>query len=261
MTNGGTFAFALLLTTLAGLSTIIGSFIAISVRRPGPAFLATAMGFTAGVMLLVSFVELLATGIKDAGFLPAMIAFFLGFVAIYLIDAAVPHHYISEKAGDRGLGDSTTLDVSKLKRTGMLVAMGIAIHNFPEGMATMGAALADPSLGIAIAVAIAIHNIPEGIAVAVPIHAATGSKKQAFWWSALSGVSEPVGAGIAGLILLPFLTGPIIAITLAAVAGLMVFIALDELLPASQEHGHHHLSIIGMLTGMVVMATSLYLLQ
>ncbi len=139
--------------------------------------------------------------------------------------------------------------------------MGIAIHNFPEGMATMGAALADPSLGIAIAVAIAIHNIPEGIAVAVPIHAATGSKKKAFWWSALSGVSEPVGAGIAGLLLLPFLTGPIIAITLAAVAGLMVFIALDELLPASREHGHHHLSIIGMLTGMIVMATSLYLLQ
>ena len=143
--------------------------------------------------------------------------------------------------------------------TGIYAAIAIAIHNFPEGIATFTAALTDSSLGIAVAVAIAIHNIPEGIAVSVPIYYATGDKKKAFWYSFLSGVSEPIGALLAWLILMPYLTPSLFGILFAGVAGIMVFIALDELLPAAREYGEAHLSIYGLFAGMAVMAVSLLL--
>ena len=142
----------------------------------------------------------------------------------------------------------------------MFVALGIGIHNFPEGMASFVGALQDPSLGISIAVAIAIHNIPEGLAVAAPIVAATGSRKKAFWWSLLAGLAEPVGAGVAALVLFPFLSDAVLGYILAAVAGIMVFITLDELIPVSRSFGKEHLSIVGVGLGMAVMALSLWLL-
>ena len=144
-------------------------------------------------------------------------------------------------------------------RMGLFTALAIAIHNFPEGLATFTAALTEPKLGIAIAVAIAIHNIPEGIAVSVPIYFATGDKKKAFWLSFLSGLAEPVGALIGYLILLPFMNELVFGILFAGVAGIMVFISLDELLPAAQKYGEHHLSIYGLIAGMIVMAVSLVL--
>jgi ZIP family zinc transporter len=142
-------------------------------------------------------------------------------------------------------------------RMGVFTALAIAIHNFPEGLATFIAALEDPGLGIAIAVAIAIHNIPEGIAVSVPIYYATGNKKKAFWYSFSSGLAEPVGATIGFLILMPFLSPLMFGLIFAGVAGIMVFISIDELLPAAQEFGEHHLSIYGLIAGMLVMAFSL----
>jgi ZIP family zinc transporter len=146
---------------------------------------------------------------------------------------------------------------AKLMRMGLFTALAIAIHNFPEGLATFIAALEDPSLGIAIAVAIAIHNIPEGIAVSVPIYYATGSKKKAFWYSFSSGLAEPVGASVGFLILMPFMGPLLFGMIFAGVAGIMVFISIDELLPAAQEFGKHHLSIYGLIAGMIVMALSL----
>ena len=153
--------------------------------------------------------------------------------------------------------DNKTNEQSKLMRMGLFTALAIAIHNFPEGLATFIAALDDPSLGIAIAVAIAIHNIPEGIAVSVPIYYATGNKKKAFWYSFSSGLAEPVGALIGFLILMPFLSPLIFGLIFAGVAGIMVFISIDELLPAAQEFGEHHLSIYGLIAGMMLMAFSL----
>ena len=149
---------------------------------------------------------------------------------------------------------------NRLMKTGLFVALGIGIHNFPEGMATFAGALEDTSLGIAIAAAIAIHNIPEGLAVAAPIYAATGSRKKAFWWSFFSGVAEPVGAGLAAVVLLPFLNDVVLGYVLAAVAGIMVFISLDELIPVARSFGKEHLSIAGVVVGMVVMALSLWML-
>jgi len=157
------------------------------------------------------------------------------------------------------------MDFRRLYKMGIFTAIAIAIHNFPEGIAAFMSTIHDPKVGIAIAVAIAIHNIPEGIAVSVPIYYATGSKRKAFFFSFLSGLSEPLGAIIAWLVLMPFLTaatsGIILGVVLAAVAGVMVFISLDELLPSAQEYGEHHNSIYGVVSGMAIMAFSLLLLE
>ena len=248
--------YALLLSTLAGLSTTIGSFLGLFVRHPGPRFMTLSLGFSAGVMLLVSFVELLGHGIESVGFLPAHLAFFAGFIIMFLIDVLIPHDYMAE----HNLDDPQHRK-RNLARTGLFIALGIGIHNFPEGLAAFAGTLQSLNLGIAIAVAIAIHNIPEGLAVSVPVYAATGSRKKAFLWSFLSGVAEPAGALIAAVFLLPFLTPALLGLVLALVAGIMVFISIDELVPVSRSYGHEHLSIVGVITGMVVMAVSLWILR
>jgi ZIP family zinc transporter len=246
-----TVALALLLTTLAGLSTTLGSLLVFLVREPGRRFMALSLGFAAGVMLLLSFVQLLPAGLEGLGPGLGYLAFFAGLAAMFALDAVIPHSYQGVAEGRAG---------TDLRRVGLFVALGIALHNFPEGVATFAGTLADPKLGLAIALAIALHNIPEGLAVAAPVYAATRSRGKAFLWSFLSGLAEPLGAGLAALVLLPFLQGPGLAGVVAFVAGLMVFISLDELLPAAREHGEAHLAIIGATAGMAVMALSLWLL-
>jgi len=249
------FALGLILSTVAGLSTLIGGAFGLIMREPGPRFMALTLGFSAGVMLHVSFVELLQAGVESVGFGPAHIAFFAGMVVMFLIDVSIPHNYMAEQHHP-----GRTPEQAALLKTGLFVALGIGIHNFPEGMASFVGALQEPSLGIAIAVAIAIHNIPEGLAVAAPVIAATGSRRKAFLWSTVSGLAEPIGAGVAALVLLPVLSEALLGYVLAAVAGIMVFITLDELVPVSRSFGKEHLSIIGVGIGMAVMATSLWLL-
>ena len=248
--------FALMLSVLAGLSTTLGSLLAIIVRKPTPRFMAFTMGFSGGVMILLAFVELLQEGIELIGFIPAHVSFFAGMGVMFLVDALVPHDFIAEHHGtEDARGDR------QLLKTGLFVALGISIHNFPDGMASFVGALEDASLGVAISVAIAIHNIPEGLAVALPVYAATGSRAKAFWWSFLSGMTEPLGAALAALVLLPYLNETLLGIVLAAMAGTLVFIALDELVPVSRSFGEEHLSIVGVMIGMVVMAASLWMLR
>lgn len=250
----GNVAVALLLTTLAGLSTTIGSLLGIFVRKPGPRFMALTLGFSGGVMILVSFVELLAGSVEAIGFAPAHVAFFAGMLGMFLIDFLIPHEYMAERHPTEGTGQGALL------KTGLLVALGIGIHNFPEGMVTFAASLKDVGLGVALATAIALHNIPEGLAVSAPVYAATGSRRKAFLWSFLSGVAEPAGAAVAALVLLPFLTATVLGLMLAIVAGIMVFISLDELVPVARSFGHEHLSIVGVVMGMAVIAASLWML-
>lgn len=261
-------AFALLLSTLAGLSTTVGSVLALFAGRPSSRLMTVTLGFSGGVMVLVSFVELLPAGIETIGFAPANLAFFGGMVVMFLIDALIPHDYMAEHHSegrhgeDSGFGGAQDAALrSQLMKAGLFVALGLGIHNFPEGMATFATSLSDPQLGIAIAVAISIHNIPEGLAVSAPIYAATGSRSKAFWWSFLSGVAEPVGALLAAIVLMPFLTDAVLGAVLAAVAGIMVFISIDELLPISRAYGEEHLSIVGVTVGMVVMSLSLWMLR
>lgn len=219
-------------------------------------------------MIYVSFVEIfvkakdslvLSLGISAGSWL-TVISFFLGILFIALIDNFIPNaenpheiHTVEEMDGN------SEHNKKNLMRMGIFTAMAIGIHNFPEGLATFTAALNDPNLGVAIAIAIAIHNIPEGVAVAVPIFYATGSKQKAFKLSFLSGLSEPIGALIGYIILLNFFNEIVFGIVFAAVAGIMVYISLDELLPAAREYGEHHLSIYGLIAGMIVMAMSLLL--
>jgi ZIP family zinc transporter len=198
---------------------------------------------------------------ESLGFWLTTVAFFGGIFLIALIDRIIPSyenpHEVKLVEDQYKNGFTNGNGNKKLLRMGAFTALAIAIHNFPEGIATFTAALTEPKLGIAIAVAIAIHNIPEGIAVSVPVFFATGSKRKAFWYSFASGLAEPIGAVIAYLILLPFMSPVVFGILFAAVAGIMVFISLDELLPASREYGEHHLSIYGLIGGMIVMAFSL----
>ena len=263
-----TVAFAFGLTMFAGLSTGIGSAIAFFAKKTNTAFLSVALGFSAGVMIYVSFVEIfvkarteLTAELGDGpGYWATVAAFFGGILFIAIIDKMIPSvenphemHKVEE------MEDMQAMKDKKLMRMGLFTALAIAIHNFPEGLATFTAALTDPGLGIAIAVAIAIHNIPEGIAVSIPVYYATGSRKKAFWLSFLSGLAEPVGALVGYLILMPFLSPVVFGVLFAGVAGIMVFISLDELLPAAEEYGEHHLSIYGLIAGMAVMALSLLL--
>ncbi|MBN2072798.1 MAG: zinc transporter ZupT [Actinobacteria bacterium] len=246
---------ALLITSIAGLSTTVGSLIGLFFKKESTKFMSGVLGFTAGVMIGVSFFELFPSGLEEIGFLKSSIAFIIGFIFIFIIDFFIPHEYIGQK---ERINDQTD---KRLLRTGLFVAIGIGIHNFPEGMATFYSSLADLKLGIAIAVAIAIHNIPEGIAVSAPVYKATGSRKKAFLWSFLSGIAEPVGAVTTALVLLPFLSSAILGYLLSGIAGIMVFISIDELMPVSKSYGYSHLPILSFIGGMIVMVASLVLLK
>ncbi len=255
------------LTALAGLSTGIGSALAFFTKRTNKAFLSLALGFSAGVMIYVSFVEIFTKAQyalaevhgKIVGAWMTVGAFFAGVLFIAVIDRLIPSHENPHEARTIEEIQKPAPPEARLMRMGLLTALAIGIHNFPEGLATFFATLTDPGIGIAIAVAVAIHNIPEGIAISVPVYFATGSKKKAFWFSFLSGVSEPAVALAGYAILRPFFTNSIFGLLFASVAGIMVFISLDELLPTAREYGTGHLAIYGFIAGMAVMAISLLL--
>ena len=260
--------FPLLLTLGAGLATGIGSAIAFFAKRTNKRVLSFSLGLSPGVMIYVSFVELFqqanitlstAWG-SPTGPLVTVVSFFGGILLIGIIDRLVPsvenphEAHLVEEMEQRPRNP-------KLMRMGVLTALAIGIHNFPEGMATFTAAVDDTALGVAIAVAIAIHNIPEGIAVSIPVFYATGDRAKAFRLSLFSGMAEPAGALLAYLVLMPFMSPTLMGCILAGVAGIMVFISIDELLPAAREYGEAHTSIYGVVAGMALMAASLLLLD
>src|SRR3990170_957955 len=210
----------ILLSFLAGISTLVGGLIAFFIKKFKTSYLSLILGFSVGVMIFISFVEFLMTSIKNIGFLYANVGFFVGIITIYLIDLLIPHIYEEEK---------TVREGSKLKRIGILIALGIAIH-----------------------------NIPEGIAVSAPIYYATKSKRTALWYSFLSGIVEPIGAILALLLFYPFINGFNLNFMFAVVAGIMVFISFDELLPTCFRYKNFHLSILGLFIGMFLMSMSLY---
>ncbi len=296
-------AVAFALTFFAGMATAIGSIIAFTAKRTNYRFLSVATGFSGGVMLYVSFVEIFPKGGSSLsetygdywGNWLNVASFFGGMLLIGLIDNLIPSaenpHEMHSEAEIKPLHDTSAPlpdfdatatassepalgshdhrpDHHKLMRLGLFTALAIGIHNFPEGLATFIAALQNPSLGIAIALAIALHNIPEGISVSVPIFYATGDRKKAFLYSVLSGFAEPLGAAIGYLAILAFVGGDnggvpnqVMGILFGGVAGVMVYISLDELLPTSRAYGKGHDSLLGLLAGMLVMALSLLIMQ
>ncbi|EAI3969997.1 zinc transporter ZupT [Campylobacter jejuni] len=280
---------AMLLTLFAGFSTAIGSIIAFFSRKDDLRVLSLGLGFSAGVMIYISFMEILPTALKDFknhydshwAELLGLACFFGGILISLLIDKLIPEdvnpHELKEDLSELKIcplpqkgqnppkfhpGEKLhQINTKALKRTGIFTALAIAIHNFPEGFATFISSLDNLTLGIAIAIAVAIHNIPEGLAVSLPIYHATGDKKKAFIYSALSGFAEPLGAFVGALILLPFIGDLTLAISFAVIAGIMVFISLDELLPAAKTYDKAHDSLYGLIAGMMIMALSLNLLE
>lgn len=256
------FILALTLTIIAGLSTGLGGAIIIFTKKLSNKFLAASLGFSAGVMIFISLVEIFseAQGSMVAlygekmGYLYTLLAFFGGMGVIALIDNLVPS---GENPHEMNTISLESAGNKNLMRLGVFSAIAIAIHNFPEGMATFVSTMENPQAGISIAIAVAIHNIPEGIAVAIPIYYATNSKGKAIGNSFLSGVAEPVGGLLGYFILAAIFKESFLGIILAAVAGIMVYISLDELLPTAEKYGKHHVAIIGVIAGMAFMGFSL----
>lgn len=265
--ENGDVIFALSLTVLAGLATGIGGIAAFFTERTNTRFLAGSLGFSAGVMIYISFVELLPYGDallregygETTGPWVTASAFLGGMIVIALIDRLVP---ADENPHETALvedlrGESPPLH---LERVGLLTAVALGVHNFPEGLATFVSALHEPSVGIPIAIAIALHNIPEGLSVAIPIYFATGSRRKGMLYAFISGISEPVGAGIGYLIIYPYLSDQVLGIVNAAVAGVMVFISLDQLIPNAKRYEKGHDAVYGLILGIAVMAITLLLL-
>ena len=289
----GNFIIALLLTLFAGMATGIGGAIIMFVKKFSPKYLCATLGFSAGVMILISLVELfqearevLSLEFGDKlGLLYTLLSFFGGMAIIALIDNFVPKennpHEVNsmtiqvheEAVGERkailsfgeealaaGKGNSVPDNKSgKLLRLGILSSLVIAVHNFPEGLATFISAIENPELGASIAFAIALHNLPEGIAVAIPIYYATHKRGKAVGYATLSGIAEPLGGVLGYIVLRSILTPSLLACVLALVAGIMVYISLDELLPTAENYGEHHIAIIGVISGMVFMSFGLLL--
>jgi len=294
-----TVIIAFLLSLLAGLSTSIGSLFTFFIKKPKPAVLSFIMGFSAGVMILVSFIELLPASIESIGLLLSQLFFFLGMIIMFIIDIKISHYYefenkngklnskLNPKINNILNGESNLSEdhnhhrkgqgqhshqighqhrhqhkqYASLRKTTLLIAVGIFIHNFPEGMATFVGTLKEVELGVMLTIAIALHNIPEGIAVAIPIYAINNnSRKKAFLWSFITGLSEPLGAILVWLFLFPFINDFLINVMLAVVAGFMIYISLDELLPVSRSLGKEHISILGIISGMFVISISMVLL-
>jgi len=283
---------AILMTFIAGMATGVGGVIAFFARRTKPSFLSFSLGFSAGVMIYISFTELLPESKlnfsntfneKTSSWL-SFIFLIVGFFITALIDKFIPAidnpheardvEQIAEIEASRmeihsrtGMGrrhrwgQAGSIKDARLMRVGLFTAFAIFIHNIPEGIATFISGISDFTIGASIALAIAIHNIPEGIAVSVPIYSATGSRKKALLWSVMSGFSEPIGAVI-GVFLISFVKGgALLGYIYAVVSGIMIYIAFDELLPSAHRYGKHHTAIYGLLSGMIIIGLSLLLLS
>jgi ZIP family zinc transporter len=263
--------FAFLVTLGAGLATAVGAAVGLFARHTNRQFLALALGFSAGVMIYVSFVEILpkagdyiAQGVSDmTGAVTTAGAFLAGLAGMAIMYRVIPdleHPELTNPSTKLPGEEQPVLVADRMLFTaGLGVALAVTLHNFPEGMATFFLTLDDPQVGLSVALAIAIHNIPEGIAVVVPIYYATRNRSLAFGFGALSGLAEPLGAIIGYAVLQPFMTDYVLGVVFAAVGGIMVYISIDSLLPAARQYGNAQLALYGMIAGMAVMAGSLVL--
>lgn len=260
------FAIALALTTGAGLSTLLGGTLVLFTRRNNPALLAFGLAFAAGAMVYISLVEILPKA-SDAfshaagaqwGTALGTAAFIGGLLVVMTIDHLIPHPHERLEAS---LPMPENSAATSTRRLGLLTALAVTAHNLPEGMATFFASLDNPSVGAPLALAIAIHNIPEGIAVALPVLVATGSRRAALLASLVSGLAEPLGALLGYALLGPTLSGNTYGVVFGLIAGIMVFLAMDELLPTAKHHARGHETVYGLVGGMAVMGISLVLLQ
>lgn len=256
--------YALLLSLLAGLTTLLGGCITFFITKKSFKILSLGLSFSAGVMIYVSFMEVLpsARDVLDvkmsdkSAMMLTTALFFAGVLISGLVDILFPEHIESKDLSK----DSDREKRSLIRRVGLFSAVAISIHNFPEGLSVFVSSMQSLKFGLPIAVAIALHNIPEGISVALPIYKASGSRKKAILWSLISGMAEPVGAVVGFFIIKLIIPEYAVATMLSMTAGVMVYLAIDELLPTAKEYENGHETIIGFVLGMALMALSLVLL-
>ena len=259
----GEFGLPLLLTAIGGMATGLGSLASLLFKEVKRGTLSIIMGFAAGVMIYISFVELLEESIETAGFIQANTAFFVGIFFMMLVDFLIPHNYMAEKILNSNNNKNVNIDSKENKEqkeilsAGIMTAIGIALHNFPEGVIVFISAVHDIRLGIALTIAIALHNIPEGFSIGMPIFYATNNRKKTFGYSLAAGLAEPIGALIVFLLFRNLLTDHIVHLALGFVAGIMVFISLDELLPLSFKNSDPHKVTMGIICGMLIMFITL----
>lgn len=258
--------YAIILSLLAGISTGIGGLSVLFFKKTSSKHLSFLLGFSAGIMIFLSFMEIYreaenylcnSHGLKNGKIL-AVLSFFFGAVLMAFINEFIPEpnkphdsHYAWGKSSL-----TRNANAGKLFKTGLFTAIAVTVHNFPEGIATYVSGIKNPALGLSVALAIAMHNIPEGIAISAPIYYSTKSKTKAFLASFFSGFSEPLGAIITMLILGPYITDAVFGLIFGCVAGIMVYISLEELLPSAREYGQNNLTILGLMSGMAIMAVS-----
>lgn len=258
--GGGHFLVALGVCAAAALSTVLGGLLVLVARKPSARLLAFGLAFAGGAMVYVSLVEIFWKAeqgfaeIHDpkTAYIYATLAFFAGVLLLIAVDRFVPNPHGAM---------SSNCDQAHARRVGLLAAFAITAHNLPEGLATFLATLDNPVLGIPLAAAIAIHNIPEGVSIAIPVYYATGSKQKALLATGLSALAEPVGALVGYAVLAPFLSPGVFALVFGMIAGAMVFLALDELLPSAKRYSQGHEAVYGMVTGMAALAASLVLFR
>ncbi len=241
----------LFLSTLAGLATGLGGLL-VTVKKPGKKTLGYLMGLAAGIMVALSFLELVSEALKISGLLVATLGFMLGSMLMFTLDFVLPHRYFSVK--ENGL-----IKERPFQKLGVLLAIGISLHNFPEGVAVALGYSYFPKLGLVLATAMALHNVPEGAAISLPIYAGGASRLEAVRLALVSGLIEPLGALVA--IFLLENVGDLAPVGLAFAGGVMVFVTLDELIPVAHQHGHEHFTSLGVLTGCIVTFVLLSMLQ
>lgn len=255
---------ALTVTIIASLATVVGGALVLFFKQPSPRLLSFGLAFAGGAMVYVSLTEILNKSVASfssafnpkLGFSFGTFSFLLGIILVLLLDRLVPNPHETIEPSKL-----STQSSSSLYRTGLLTLFAITAHNFPEGMATFFATLENPTIGLPLAVAIAIHNIPEGIAIALPVYIVTENKALALAASFVSGLAEPIGALIGYLILAPYLNSIVYGLVFGIIGGVMVYLALDELLPAAKRYSKGHETVYGLVTGMSILAISLVLLQ
>lgn len=261
------------LSLFAGISTGIGGLMVLLFRKTNVRLLSVMLGFSAGIMIYISFIEIYQEAQTNlcsihgpiSGKMLTVLSFFFGVTLMALINEFIPEpdqpHRTRKIEEASAPFPKNHIDKSgRLFKTGLFTAIAVTIHNFPEGIATFISGIKSPALGLSIALAIAIHNIPEGIAISIPVYYSTKSRKKAFLMSLFSGLSEPLGAILTMVILSRYITETLFGLIFGAVAGIMVYISLDELLPTAREYGEHNLSILGLMLGMAVMALSVILI-
>lgn len=252
------------ITLAAGLATVVGSFLVFFSKAPSPRTLSFGLAFAGGAMVYVSLTEIFGkanaafseTYGESLGLAYATVAFLAGLAAIGLIDRLVPNPHETLDADDPSFQKKNR---DYIARVGLMSAFAITAHNFPEGLATFFATLESPTVGLPLALAIAIHNIPEGISIAAPVYFATRNKGLTVVACLISGLAEPVGAALGYVALQPYLSPPVFGTVFGLIAGVMVFLALDELLPAAKRYSVGHETVYGLTTGMAIIAISLVL--